>query len=71
MKWPVTTLLATLGLTACEMNQPGTGSALAQPEMGQLVATQAVSLETQAMPTMRTESGVSIKPCRCRASASM
>jgi len=57
MKWPVTTLLATLGLTACVMNQPGTGSALAQPEMGQPVATQAVSLETQAMPTMRTESG--------------
>ena len=57
MKLPLTCLWAALGQTACAMNQPGTGSALAEPEMGQPVATQAVSLETQAMPTMRTESG--------------
>lgn len=57
MKWPLPSLLAALSLTACAMNHPGTGAALAQPEMGQPVATQAVSRETQAVPSTRSESG--------------
>lgn len=57
MKWPLPSLLAALGLTACAMNHPGIRIALAQPEMGQPVATQAVSRETQAVPSTRSESG--------------
>lgn len=53
----MTYLLAALSLMAFAMNHPGTGSPLTQPEMGQPVVTQAVSGETQAMPSMRTESG--------------
>lgn len=57
MKWPVTPLLAALGLTGCAMHHPGAEPALTKPDMGRPVATQDFSRDTQMVPSKRSESG--------------